>query len=343
MVYKKRITHEYESTRQIPKNLKDEHTYLFSNEFRKTIEETHVKETNNVTISDSLLYKYKFISLNPRYFKMDTEKWNLTQISLKEFIKYFTNFKKYQRIEKASWVIDDKSFNYFHWMTDVLSRIEMLKEFDLKEYPILLPAQFMQYSFIVETLQLLDIPHIFYEQKKKYIINKLLLTTHAADAGNYNNFLINRVKKKLIEVAKSNFEENSPKKIWLSRTGQDRRIVNNEEKITEFLNKEGFNVINPENYSIVEQVNIFSNADIVIAPHGAALTNIMFMKKNSKVMEIRIFSDSVRNAFFSLSSEFALSYYYFLAEAKSENLVEDLNINMEDFLEEYSKFKKGSN
>ena len=56
-------------------------------------------------------------------------------------------------------------------------------------------------------------------------------------------------------------------------------------------------------------------------------------------MEIRIFSDSVRNSFFTLCSEFEQFYYYFLADANSEDLVEDLEINLDKFIDEYTLFK----
>jgi len=38
--------------------------------------------------------------------------------------------------------------------------------------------------------------------------------------------------------------------------------------------------------SLREQVNLFRDADIVITPHGAALTNSIFMRKHSSILEI---------------------------------------------------------
>lgn len=333
------VTRKYQSIRQLPKNIKKEHMYLFNNEFSKNIDDTFVFKKNNIVVSKSMLFKFKFISLNPKFFKMDIERWNNFKISFNELIKFFIKSKNYQKIPQASWVIDDKSFNYFHWMTDVLSRVEMLSEYDLKEFPILIPRNFCEAAFITETLKVLSIPHIFYDEDKKYLIGTLLITSHAAPAGNYNKFLIQKVKHKLVDASESESINFDSKKLWVSRSGQKRRLVKNEDKVTKFLIKDGFKVIYPENYTVIEQIKIFSNAEIVIAPHGAALTNIMFMKKNSKIMEIRIFSDSVRNSFFTLCSEFEQFYYYFLADANSEDLVEDLEINLDKFIDEYTLFK----
>lgn len=41
-----------------------------------------------------------------------------------------------------------------------------------------------------------------------------------------------------------------------------------------------------ENLPLFYQYYLFSNAKIIIAQHGAALSNVIFMKKNSHVIEI---------------------------------------------------------
>ena len=88
--------------------------------------------SKKTTLPVTYAFKFKFISLNPKFFKMDTERWNNFKISFNELIKFFIKSQNYQKIPQASWVIDDKSFNYFHWMTDVLSRVEMLSEYDFQ-------------------------------------------------------------------------------------------------------------------------------------------------------------------------------------------------------------------
>ena len=43
---------------------------------------------------------------------------------------------KYKIIKKGSWVIDERSDQYFHWLTDCMQRIQLIDE-ELYEYPIL--------------------------------------------------------------------------------------------------------------------------------------------------------------------------------------------------------------
>ena len=48
-----------------------------------------------------------------------------------------------------------------------------------------------------------------------------------------------------------------------------------------------FKLFNGTELSLLEQINIFNKASIVIGPHGG-LTNIMFMKKGSILMEFPV-------------------------------------------------------
>ena len=81
----------------------------------------------------------------------------------------------------------------------------------------------------------------------------------------------------------------------------------------------GFTIILAEELSFTEQVAIFSNAEIIMGLHGAGLVNMLFMKKNCCVIEIRRHGDSRNNCFFSLASELDLNYFYHLAEPENNN------------------------
>jgi capsular polysaccharide biosynthesis protein len=55
----------------------------------------------------------------------------------------------------------------------------------------------------------------------------------------------------------------------------------------ELLDELGFKLIDPSKLSLSQQVEAFSNAEIILGPHGAGLTNIMFCNQGTKVIEIR--------------------------------------------------------
>ena len=92
-----------------------------------------------------------------------------------------------------------------------------------------------------------------------------------------------KILKKFINP-KTN-EANS-KKIYVTREDSNYRKIINEADVVTLLREKGYRVINPQLYEIEEQIEIFSNADKIIAPHGSNLANIIFCKPGTEIFEI---------------------------------------------------------
>ncbi len=76
------------------------------------------------------------------------------------------------------------------------------------------------------------------------------------------------------------------KKIYVTREESNYRKIINEADIMPILRSKGYKVINPQLYNIDEQINIFSKAEKIIAPHGSNLANIIFCKPGTEIYEI---------------------------------------------------------
>ena len=75
-------------------------------------------------------------------------------------------------------------------------------------------------------------------------------------------------------------------RIYVSRRDTlNRRLVNEEELFSE-LRKRGFSRIVPGEMSVPEQVTAFANASVIVGPHGAGLTNMIFSPPAASVVEI---------------------------------------------------------
>ena len=92
-----------------------------------------------------------------------------------------------------------------------------------------------------------------------------------------------KILKKFINP-KTNIEIS--KKIYVTREDSNYRKIINEGDVVTLLRKSGFRVINPQLYEIDEQIEIFSNAEKIIAPHGSNLANIIFCKPGTEIFEI---------------------------------------------------------
>lgn len=52
------------------------------------------------------------------------------------------------------------------------------------------------------------------------------------------------------------------------------------------LERRGFVVLDPGTLSVQEQIDVFHHAEVVVSPHGAALTNITFAQPGVRVLEM---------------------------------------------------------
>jgi len=76
------------------------------------------------------------------------------------------------------------------------------------------------------------------------------------------------------------------KKIYLSRRDASRRRLNNEDTVIELLKAHHFEVHECSSLTIDEQQNLFAEAGTIIAPHGAALTNIIWCSPGTRLLEL---------------------------------------------------------
>ena len=90
---------------------------------------------------------------------------------------------------------------------------------------------------------------------------------------------------------------------------ENKESINNKKKLS-YLIKYGFSIIRLENYSIDEQINIFMNAKFIIGVHGAGLTNIIFSKPGTNVIEI-IPKSYFIDCFLVAASRLGLNYHRF--------------------------------
>ena len=77
-------------------------------------------------------------------------------------------------------------------------------------------------------------------------------------------------------------------KIFIDRTESvfhHCKLINNKE-IMDHLSKKGFQCYQIGKLDFFEQIYLFNNAKIIIGPHGAAFTNIIFSNPNTNIVEI---------------------------------------------------------
>jgi capsular polysaccharide biosynthesis protein len=289
-----------------PKNLVKHDEQYFKEAYKKELPPVYIRNFENINLTDDgiLFKKLKVYPYNLIYEK-HIKYFNEIYLLKRYFFSKKTILKK--KIDYFL-IFDYWSNGYFHWMSDVLPRLEVLSWY-FENINLVLP-QYFQHKFIYESLNAYNIKNLEFIPSKSYInINRLLMIDHIIPTGIFNPKVTNILSERLIQKFYiKNFMQYD--KIYISRQNAKRRKVINEENVISILEKYGFKILFSENLSLAEQITIFNNASVVIGLHGGGLTNIMFMKENSSVLELKLKGDSDNHCYFFLANAKNLNYYY---------------------------------
>jgi len=78
----------------------------------------------------------------------------------------------------------------------------------------------------------------------------------------------------------------SPRRIYIDRRGSRIRKLLNEDDLVTALGRLGFVAVRPEALSLADQIRLFRGAEVIVAPHGAGLTNLGFCRPGCVVIEL---------------------------------------------------------
>lgn len=80
--------------------------------------------------------------------------------------------------------------------------------------------------------------------------------------------------------------ERMPRRIYVSRQDAAMRRASNETALVELLHSHGFTVVTCSGLSVQEQAWLFHGAEAIVALHGAALTNLVFCRQGTRILEV---------------------------------------------------------
>jgi capsular polysaccharide biosynthesis protein len=111
----------------------------------------------------------------------------------------------------------------------------------------------------------------------------------------------------------------------------------NEEEIIPGLRDLGFHVMRPAETSLGDQIAAFRDAKVVVAVHGAGLTNIIFCRPGSTLVEIFPEGGVHGSAFLRISSRLGFNYYFVVGK-KIANIQGRKNPNNSNLLLDKAAF-----
>ncbi len=304
------LRQETVSRRRLPVNFKQDNLALFSHELERVIPETRLLELSDVRVSsDGILFRRHHMLPESFAFLANMEEWRRRSL-LKFFVSNY-GLRRSRRVDRdILWITDDWSHGYFHWLTDALARLYVMRD-RLDDFILLLPWDFEARNFVRSSLRCFGVKAVAFIGKDEVLrCRKVFMPTHTAPSGHYNEEIIRGVRGLLLQAYGDAAYRGEGERIYISRGRAHKRRIINEEEAADVLAEFEFQTIYAEDLSFEQQVQICSRARYLVSNHGAGLTNMLFMPQGGGVLELRHHTDCVNNCYFTLSSALDLNYFY---------------------------------
>jgi hypothetical protein len=330
------VLEKYISKRKLPQNFNRYDILLFEHELEKTIENTEILIRKHIQLTYDLLILQNGFIINDEIFNSML----LTNYyTIKSRVNFFIGNLRKKKIffHEAIGVLDHWSENYFHWFTDVIPRVFVANEYFKADLTLVLPIHYRDNDFISNSLNLFENLKLFYFRKFQICnISILNFITHTAPTGNYRDNLIKNVSAFFKNKFMGSVTDKTNKKIYISREKSAARKIINETQVIQILKKYNIEIYYFEELKWEDQVKICIQTKVLIALHGASLTNMLFMPENSCVLEFRKKGDNQNNCYFSLASALNINYYYQLCDVDFPELETQQN----NFIVDCEEFEK---
>jgi len=235
-----------------------------------------------------------------------------------------------------------RAYNHFHWLFDALPKLHLLDCAGYEGVRLLVhPMEELQR----ETLALLAIPNARIINARAYDFvraGELIVPNYLDPVGacrvleetrdehggcevmignldacvGVAEWICGFLRERLLDSVES--RASAPSRIYVSRSDAKKtRGVREDGPFIEQIASYGFERVVLSGMTFKDQLRLFSQADVVLAPHGAGLANLVFCRPGTKCLEL--FSPAyVSDLYPVLSGILGVEYYYLVGNGKSE-------------------------
>ena len=212
-------------------------------------------------------------------------------------IDFLTITKPTGSIDTAIILTDARSTNYYHWVIDTISRlIPLLENNEYSHYPIVVDAglhgnMYEALAALVPNREIIKVRLLHSIKIKEAIYPSHICSCREQEFIELRNSIvladIPRLKT-MVKIIKQNMNilpQEPRRKIFLTRGTGSRNCINSAE-VTAYLQQSGFESVDCSKLNFSQQVQIFSEAKIIIAPTGAACTNMIFCNSGTQILTL---------------------------------------------------------
>lgn len=212
--------------------------------------------------------------------------------------------------------------NFFHWMVDALSRLNLFMGVGSVDKPFLaIPEGAINRQYVLPTLECFGFRFddiLWLRSGSQYLAHKIAVVSPAIySTGACSSSSISMVRDRL------GVQANKPSEmIYLARKPIFGRKISNELEFEALVSSFGFKKVYPEDYPFEVLKELLGRAKVVLGIHGAALANCLFMPAGGYIIEIAnedIIGETPTYWDDKYPAKYSGDYYYSLASACNLN------------------------
>jgi capsular polysaccharide biosynthesis protein len=177
------------------------------------------------------------------------------------------------------------SHNYFHWLLENLTQLTSIPYTDIDRVVIQSNAP----AYIHDSLTWLGLGSKMIEwQGGPVLCHKLVSFGPVRVEGRTDSQALRKLRAAFGLPAQAGLEldTGAPSRIYISRAKAGSRRVGNEGELADLLKQHEIMLVSLEGKSLPFQIQLFSHAKRILAPHGAGLTNMVWASPGCTVIEL---------------------------------------------------------
>ena len=211
-------------------------------------------------------------------------------------------------------ITNEWTHGYFHWKTESLPKL--LYSLQQGHKPVVLLPENYTANIHYESLKMLGVTWQHFKGDA-WVSNVLLPSRFAPYPAHYNVQIMEALRQALVGKVVSKTIPH--RKVYLSRRSARHRKIGNELEVIDLLTQVGFEVHEFENYSLQQQITLMQETSVFVSLHGGGLTNLIFCKTGTKVLEFSLENQTMDKCYFNLAHAMGVHYYYqFCAPASTD-------------------------
>ena len=182
------------------------------------------------------------------------------------------------RIDRGTWFCERAYHNHSHWLTAHLPKLLLLKEHGETD-DLLLPRRRTRVMNV--SMRMIGI-----DPARCIAVD----TTRPLQVGTLRLIETDRFDPRHLAAVRGAFSQpaSAPafRRIMISRARSRGRRILNEAKLWAMLRERGFERVRMEEQDFADQVAMMQDTRMLLAPHGAGLTNMLFCPAGATIVEL---------------------------------------------------------